>query len=96
MSVSRHLTSTNFRGKLSSGRKQEHSSTSSTKVLAEWNQAVVPVGAWVEVEQDFLENPSVSLACSGVYSVTRVFGAANTTLSKYKYLYISTVVFEVA
>lgn len=72
MSVSRHLSSTGFRRKSSSGRDQDHSSTSFTKVLAERNQAALPVGAWVEVEQDFLENPSVSLACSDVYSVARV------------------------
>lgn len=73
MSVRRRPTSTSFRRKSSSGRKQEHSSTSPTKVLVQRNQVVVPVRAWVEAEQDFLGNPSVSLACSDVYSVARVY-----------------------
>ncbi|TNM84454.1 hypothetical protein fugu_008632 [Takifugu bimaculatus] len=58
MNLRRHLTPTIGWCKSSSGGKQEHRSSRSTKVLAERNQAVVPVGAWVEVEHDFLENPA--------------------------------------
>lgn len=39
-------------------------------MLAERNQAVVAVGAWVEDGQDFLEHPSVSLAFKANVSLT--------------------------
>ncbi|CAF97322.1 unnamed protein product [Tetraodon nigroviridis] len=53
-----HHGTSSCRRKSPSGRQLEHLPTGSAKVLAERNQVVLPVGAWVEVEQDFLENPS--------------------------------------
>ncbi|XP_034539625.1 coiled-coil domain-containing protein 15-like isoform X3 [Notolabrus celidotus] len=47
---------TSKRGKSSGNQNKEPTRTS--KVLAQRNQAVVAVGAWVEEGQDFLEDPS--------------------------------------
>lgn len=62
MSASRILSSTKGRYKASVSRSKEHPAYRANKVLAERNQAVVAVGAWVEGGQDFLEHPSVSFA----------------------------------
>lgn len=62
MSASRVVASTNGRNKASVSRNGEQRASRASKVLAERNQAVVAVGAWVEDGQDFLEHPSVSLA----------------------------------
>ncbi|XP_076605833.1 coiled-coil domain-containing protein 15 [Chaetodon auriga] len=56
MSASRLTTSTKRRCEVS--RSKEHPVFRASKVLAERNQAVVAVGAWVEGGQDFLEHPS--------------------------------------
>lgn len=40
--------------------EQRHRAAGGNKVLAERNQAVVAVGAWVEGGQEFLQHPSVS------------------------------------
>ncbi|XP_070839163.1 coiled-coil domain-containing protein 15 [Chaetodon trifascialis] len=56
MSASRLTTSTKRRCEAS--RRKEHPAFRASKVLAERNQAVVAVGAWVEGGQDFLEHPS--------------------------------------
>lgn len=58
--VSRRLT--HGRDKASVSRSKEQSPASrANKVLAERNQAVVAVGAWVENGEEFLQNPSVSV-----------------------------------
>lgn len=64
MSASGVIASTNCRNKASVSRSREPRTSRANKVLAERNQAVVAVGAWVEDGQDFLEHPSVSLAFS--------------------------------
>lgn len=67
MSARRLLTSTNGRCKAFSGSrsKAQRQAARANKVLAERNQAVVAVGAWVESGQDFVEHPSVSNAPRG-------------------------------
>ncbi|XP_018547646.1 coiled-coil domain-containing protein 15 isoform X1 [Lates calcarifer] len=57
MSASRVKASTNGRNKASVSRSRQHRDSRANKVLAERNQAVVAVGAWVEDGQDFLEHP---------------------------------------
>eukprot|EP00064_Thunnus_orientalis_P022081 superscaffoldBa00007148_g22264 len=57
MSASRVTASTKGRRKAALTRTKEHRPSGSNKVLAERNQAVVAVGAWVEGGQDF-EDPS--------------------------------------
>ncbi|XP_023277296.1 coiled-coil domain-containing protein 15 [Seriola lalandi dorsalis] len=57
MSASRVIASKNGRNKSSVRRSREHQASKANKVLAERNQAVVAVGAWVENGQDFLEHP---------------------------------------
>ncbi|XP_042288245.1 coiled-coil domain-containing protein 15 [Thunnus maccoyii] len=57
MSASRVIASTKGRRKAALTRTKEHRPSGSNKVLAERNQAVVAVGAWVEGGQDF-EDPS--------------------------------------
>ncbi|XP_071316579.1 coiled-coil domain-containing protein 15 [Trachinotus anak] len=58
MSASRVIASTNGKNKASVHRGREHRASRANKVLAERNQAVVAVGAWVESGQDFLEHPT--------------------------------------
>ncbi|XP_044077645.1 coiled-coil domain-containing protein 15 [Siniperca chuatsi] len=58
MSTSRLVPATNGRIKASVSRSKEHPASRANKVLAERNQAVMAVGAWVEGGQDFLEHPS--------------------------------------
>ncbi|XP_041658184.1 coiled-coil domain-containing protein 15 [Cheilinus undulatus] len=58
MSSRRVLTSKRGKCKASVSRNKEHPATKASKVLAERNQAVVAVGAWVEEGQDFVEHPS--------------------------------------
>ncbi|KAM9348569.1 uncharacterized protein ccdc15 [Symphorus nematophorus] len=59
MSASRPATSTNRRCKASVRRSKEQPAVfRANKVLAERNQAVVAVGAWVEGGQEFLEHPA--------------------------------------
>ncbi|XP_026228362.1 coiled-coil domain-containing protein 15 [Anabas testudineus] len=57
MSANRVIASTN-RNKTSVCRSRGRPASRASKVLAERNQAVVAVGAWVEDGQDFLEHPS--------------------------------------
>ncbi|XP_034405386.1 coiled-coil domain-containing protein 15 [Cyclopterus lumpus] len=58
MSASRRVTSTSGRCKASVSRSKEHPAPrGASKVLAERNQAVVAVGAWVEGGQDSVEHP---------------------------------------
>lgn len=64
MSASRVVASSNGRNQTPVSRNREHRASRANKVLAERNQAVVAVGAWVEDGRDFLEHPSVSLALS--------------------------------
>ena len=53
---------TQGRNKASVSRSKEQNPTfRASKVLAERNQAVVAVGAWVENGEEFLQNPSVSV-----------------------------------
>lgn len=89
MNLRRHLTPTIGWCKSSSGGKQEHRSSRSTKVLAERNQAVVPVGAWVEVEHDSLENPVVSVGLQQCFLCRQgvLKEAVNNNLSKNVLLY---------
>ena len=61
MSASRVKASTGGRNKASVARSGERRPSRANRVLAERNQAVVAVGAWVEDGQDFQEHPSVSL-----------------------------------
>lgn len=68
MSTSRLLTSANARCKAPVSRSKKHPAPRASKVLAERNQAVVAVGAWVEGGQDFVEHPSVSFALSELNS----------------------------
>ncbi|XP_042355396.1 coiled-coil domain-containing protein 15 [Plectropomus leopardus] len=59
MSANRRITSTSCRCKASVNRRKEHPAhRGASKVLAERNQAVVAVGAWVEGGQDIQEHPS--------------------------------------
>nr|XP_020454079.1 coiled-coil domain-containing protein 15 isoform X2 [Monopterus albus] len=58
MSASRVITSTHGKKKASFGRSREQRPSRANNVLAERNQTVVAVGAWVEDGQDFLEHPS--------------------------------------
>lgn len=58
MSANRLITSRHSRCKASVSRNKEHTASRANKVLAERNQAVVAVGAWVESGQDCLEHPS--------------------------------------
>ncbi|KAM7398403.1 hypothetical protein PAMA_006353 [Pampus argenteus] len=58
MSASRVMPSTDGRRKAAVSRSKEHRASRANKVLAERNQAVVAVGAWVEGGQDFPEDPS--------------------------------------
>ncbi|XP_027129768.1 coiled-coil domain-containing protein 15 isoform X2 [Larimichthys crocea] len=60
MSANRLITSRHSRCKASVSRNQEQPAPRASKVLAERNQAVVAVGAWVESGQDCPEHPSVS------------------------------------
>lgn len=58
MNANRVIAPENGRNKAPVGRIKEHRAS---RVLAERNQAVVAVGAWVEGGQDFVEHPAVSL-----------------------------------
>ncbi|XP_026184217.1 coiled-coil domain-containing protein 15 isoform X2 [Mastacembelus armatus] len=58
MSANRVIASTGGRNKAPVSRSREHRPLRPNKVLAERNQAVVAVGAWVEDGQDFPEHPS--------------------------------------
>lgn len=89
MSLRRHLTPTIGCCKSSSGGKQENRSSRATKVLAERNQAVVPVGAWVETEHDSLENPAVSVGLQQCFLCRQgvLKGDFNHNLSKNVPLY---------
>ena len=58
MSASRVITSTAGRRKVEVSRSMKP--RGANKVLAERNQAVVAVGAWVEGGEDIPEHPSVS------------------------------------
>ncbi|XP_040005522.1 coiled-coil domain-containing protein 15 isoform X2 [Xiphias gladius] len=58
MSASRFIASTKGRNKSSVSQSRENRASRANEVLAERNQAVVAVGAWVEDGQDFLEHPS--------------------------------------
>nr|XP_046266307.1 coiled-coil domain-containing protein 15 [Scatophagus argus] len=57
MSASRLITPKNGKCKASVSQTKERPASRASKVLAERNQAVVAVGAWVECGQDFLEHP---------------------------------------
>ncbi|KAK2828684.1 hypothetical protein Q5P01_019718 [Channa striata] len=57
--VSRVKASANERNKVSDKPSKEYRPPKTNKVLAERNQAVAAVGAWVEDGQDFVEHPSV-------------------------------------
>lgn len=61
MNASRVIAPKNGRNKAPVGRMKEHRAFRASRVLAERNQAVVAVGAWVEGGQDFVEHPAVSL-----------------------------------
>lgn len=62
MSANRVRTPKTCRKKFPGTRSSLQVPLKASKVLAERNQAVVAVGAWVEDGQDFLEHPAVSLA----------------------------------
>jgi len=62
MSAGRVRASANSRNKPSVSQSKKHQASRANKVLAERNQAVVAVGAWVEDGQEFLDHPFVSLA----------------------------------
>ncbi|XP_043997500.1 coiled-coil domain-containing protein 15 [Gambusia affinis] len=58
MSTDRFKVPIDRRFKSLGSRSSQHGHSRPSKVLAERNQAVVAVGAWVEVGQDFLEHPA--------------------------------------
>ncbi|MED6232959.1 hypothetical protein ATANTOWER_004856 [Ataeniobius toweri] len=58
MSANRVRAPTNRRNKSPGNRTGQHGPSRASKVLAERNQAVVAVGAWVESGQNFLEHPA--------------------------------------
>ncbi|XP_047234527.1 coiled-coil domain-containing protein 15 isoform X2 [Girardinichthys multiradiatus] len=58
MSANRVTAPTNRRNKSPGNRTGQHGPSRASKVLAERNQAVVAVGAWVESGQNFLEHPA--------------------------------------
>ncbi|XP_014879207.1 coiled-coil domain-containing protein 15 isoform X1 [Poecilia latipinna] len=58
MSTDRFKVPIDRRFKSPGSRSSQHGHSRPSKVLAERNQAVVAVGAWVEVGQDFLEHPA--------------------------------------
>ncbi|XP_016521654.1 coiled-coil domain-containing protein 15 isoform X2 [Poecilia formosa] len=58
MSTDRFKVPIERRFKSPGSRSSQHGHSRPSKVLAERNQAVVAVGAWVEVGQDFLEHPA--------------------------------------
>ncbi|XP_074528766.1 uncharacterized protein ccdc15 [Halichoeres trimaculatus] len=58
MKSNRSLTSKKNKGQASVNQSKEHPAPRASKVLAERNQAVVAVGAWVEGGQDFQEHPT--------------------------------------
>ncbi|CAI5642835.1 unnamed protein product [Oreochromis niloticus] len=58
MNASRVIAPKNGRNKAPVGRMKEHRAFRASRVLAERNQAVVAVGAWVEGGQDFVEHPA--------------------------------------
>lgn len=58
MNANRVIAPKNGRNKAPVGRMKEHRAFRASRVLAERNQAVVAVGAWVEGGQDFVEHPA--------------------------------------
>lgn len=60
MNISRAIASKNGQNEAPVGRMKEHRAFRASRVLAERNQAVVAVGAWVESGEDFVEHPAVS------------------------------------
>ncbi|XP_037543768.1 coiled-coil domain-containing protein 15 [Nematolebias whitei] len=58
MSASHVQVSTQRRNGAKAGQMERRGASRTSKVLAERNQAVVSVGAWVEDGQDFLEHPA--------------------------------------
>ncbi|KAM4726316.1 uncharacterized protein ccdc15 isoform 2-T2 [Anableps anableps] len=58
MSADRFKAPTDRRYKSPGNRRSQHGPPTASKMLAERNQAVVAVGAWVEGGQDFLEHPA--------------------------------------
>lgn len=58
MNANRVIAPKNGRNKAPIGQMKEHRAFRASRVLAERNQAVVAVGAWVEGGQDFVEHPA--------------------------------------
>lgn len=58
MSASRVTAPKNGRNEAPVGRVKQHRTFRASRVLAERNQAVVAVGAWVEGGEDFVEHPA--------------------------------------